>query len=71
MGDKVYAIFEGLGFGCLLSMSRNRPPIFEDEQKSVRYFCRNLRMWLFMSSGGLRMVVLSAKNIRLIFPGRV
>ena len=38
LGDKVYNIFESLGYGCAAIREENRRLIFEDEQNKVRYF---------------------------------
>ncbi|MGE4353167.1 MAG: ATP phosphoribosyltransferase [Oscillospiraceae bacterium] len=38
LGDKVYGIFEGLGYGCPSIHEQNRRLIFEDEENRVRYF---------------------------------
>lgn len=38
LGDKVYNIFEELGYGCPEIHEQNRRLIFEDEQNKVRYF---------------------------------
>ncbi len=38
LGDKVYGIFESLGYGCPAIREENRRLIFEDEKNQVRYF---------------------------------
>lgn len=38
LGEKVYDIFESLGYGCESIKENNRKLIFEDEQNKVRYF---------------------------------
>lgn len=38
LGEKVYNIFESLGYGCKEILENNRKLIFEDEKNGVRYF---------------------------------
>ena len=38
LGDKVYGIFESLGYGCPAIREENRRLIFEDTDNRVRYF---------------------------------
>ncbi len=38
LGEKVYSIFESLGYGCKEILENNRKLIFEDEKNGVRYF---------------------------------
>lgn len=38
LGEKVYNIFEGLGYGCPSIHENSRKLIFEDEKNLVRYF---------------------------------
>ena len=38
LGEKVYNIFEGLGYGCPSINENSRKLIFEDEKNGVRYF---------------------------------
>ena len=38
LGEKVYAMFEGIGYGCPSIRENNRKLVFEDEQNQVRYF---------------------------------
>ena len=38
LGEKVYNIFENLGYGCKEILENNRKLIFEDEKNGVRYF---------------------------------
>lgn len=38
LGEKVYNIFESLGYGCESIKENNRKLIFEDETNKVRYF---------------------------------
>lgn len=38
LGEKVYGIFETVGYGCPSILDNNRKLIFENEQTGVRYF---------------------------------
>ena len=38
LGEKVYAIFEAVGYGCPSILDNNRKLIFENEETGVRYF---------------------------------
>ncbi|SHH77687.1 ATP phosphoribosyltransferase [Sporobacter termitidis DSM 10068] len=38
LGEKVYAIFEAVGYGCPSILNNNRKLIFENEENCVRYF---------------------------------
>ena len=38
LGEKVYAMFEAAGYECPSIKENNRKPIFENEEKQVRYF---------------------------------
>lgn len=38
LGEKVYGIFEAVGYGCPSILDNNRKLIFENEQTGVRYF---------------------------------
>lgn len=38
LGEKVYNIFESLGYGCKEILENNRKLIFEDDKNGVRYF---------------------------------
>lgn len=38
LGEKVYAIFEAIGYGCPSILDNNRKLIFENEETGVRYF---------------------------------
>ena len=38
LGEKVYNIFEGIGYGCPSIHDKSRKLIFEDEKNGVRYF---------------------------------
>ena len=38
LGEKVYNIFEGIGYGCPSIHENTRKLIFEDEKNGVRYF---------------------------------
>lgn len=38
LGEKVYGIFEAVGYGCTSILDNNRKLIFENEETGVRYF---------------------------------
>lgn len=38
LGEKVYNLFERLGYGCPALLENSRKLVFEDEQNNVRYF---------------------------------
>ncbi len=38
LGEKVYNLFEKLGYGCPALMENSRKLVFEDQQNGVRYF---------------------------------
>lgn len=38
LGEKVYAIFDAIGYGCPSILDNNRKLIFENEENGVRYF---------------------------------
>ena len=38
LGEKVYGIFEAVGYGCASILDNNRKLIFENEETGVRYF---------------------------------
>ena len=38
LGEKVYNLFEKLGYGCPSILENSRKLVFEDEQNNVRYF---------------------------------
>ena len=38
LGEKVYDLFESLGYGCPSLKENSRKLVFEDEANGVRYF---------------------------------
>ena len=38
LGEKVYKLFEKLGYGCPALLENSRKLVFEDEKNGVRYF---------------------------------
>ena len=61
LGEKVYDMFERIGYGCPAIREKNRSLIFENHENKVRYFWSKPSDVAIMSSAVRQISVLSVR----------